>query len=213
MKKGNDEYYVIIGDDEKLKKKVEELTRKYKISEFDKKIIYSDTVSPQLIIQELQFLPVFSEKRLVIVKNIEAIKKSEWKIILDYLKNPYPHVCLILTGKSVEVPFSEDELFQEDLFSYEKEKTLEEEIFSSIYKDFSSKDFFNLLSEYLLKKERGFVFVIAAVEHLLRRKVIKGERKDIVKKFMTLHQLDFYLKTGRISPEKGLEVFLFYLFS
>ncbi len=203
--KNPDAYYIVIGDDERVEEIIEKLTDKYRISEFDKKTLYSDTITPEVLLQELQFLPVFSEKKLIILKNIEAIKKSEWKTILDYLKNPYSHVCLILTGKSAKISLS-----GYAAFVHEKEKTPEEEIFSSIYhKNFSTKDFVLLLSEYLLKKEKGFTLVIAAAEHFLRKRIL-GERKlkrEIVEKFLTLHQLDFNLKTGRIAPEKGLEFF------
>ncbi|HOL66608.1 MAG TPA: hypothetical protein PKX93_04020, partial [bacterium] len=55
--------------------------------------------------------------------------------------------------------------------------------------------------------------LLSAVEIHLRKRTFR-ERKDLRflrQSLLRLHQLDLALKTGRLTPEAGLELFLAYL--
>jgi len=206
----SDLYHIVIGNEKEVEKLVQSVTGKYKINNFDKKILYAEDTTIESFLQELEFLPVFSSRKLVVMKHAESLKKSDWEKIFTYLDQPYSHNILILTGKS-----SKTSLRKYTSRIYKEAKTPEGELFSTIYKlrHSSREQLISLFHNYLGKKEKGFPVVLSAIEIYLRNEIIREKKikKNTSKKFLMLHQLDFKLKTGQLPADSGLELFLFYL--
>lgn len=54
------------------------------------------------IIDAAQTLPMFSERRAVLVKRAEQLKADALEVMLPYIKNPAPGTCLLLTGTKID---------------------------------------------------------------------------------------------------------------
>ena len=54
------------------------------------------------IIDSAQTLPMFAERRAVLVKRAEQLKADALEVMLPYIKNPSPGTCLILTGTKID---------------------------------------------------------------------------------------------------------------
>lgn len=54
------------------------------------------------IIDSAQTLPMFSERRAVLVKRAEQLKADALEAMLPYIKNPSPGTCLLLTGTKID---------------------------------------------------------------------------------------------------------------
>lgn len=53
------------------------------------------------IIQSAQTLPMFSKFRFVLVNEADQIDEEEVEVLLDYVQNPSPTSCLVLTAENV----------------------------------------------------------------------------------------------------------------
>lgn len=55
------------------------------------------------IIQAAMTMPAFSDWRVVLVKDAEALKITDVRFLMDYIKNPSPSTCLILASNAAKV--------------------------------------------------------------------------------------------------------------
>jgi replication-associated recombination protein RarA len=202
-------YFVVLNDHEKFENLLNELKRKYNIDDFDIKILDAEIVDIKKIINETSFLPVLSDKVLIIIKNVENFTKKECEILYDFLNKLPKDTLVILFGTSIEEPFEESSL-KEKIVSYE------EKFFSKIYslKRENGRGIYEILQEYMKVKEKNFPLLITGVEIYLRN-VIKNKKEltdEIIKKFELLHNLDYFLKVGRVELGLELEIYLLYYF-
>ncbi|MGI6552107.1 MAG: DNA polymerase III subunit delta [Bacillota bacterium] len=74
------------------------------LRDFNYALFDGDTVSLEEVINAANTLPVFSEKRLVVVKNAPWFEGTdEEELLLAYLENPSPTTCLVfLAGDQVD---------------------------------------------------------------------------------------------------------------
>ena len=202
-------YFVVLNDHEKFENLLNELKRKYNIDDFDIKILDAEIVDIKKIINETSFLPVLSDKVLIIIKNVENFTKKECEILYDFLNKLPKDTLVILFGTSIEEPFEESSL-KEKIVSYE------EKFFSKIYslKRENGRGIYEILQEYMKVKEKNFPLLITGVEIYLRN-VVKNKKEltdEIIKKFELLHNLDYFLKVGRVELGLELEIYLLYYF-
>jgi DNA polymerase-3 subunit delta len=64
--------------------------------DFNFNMLYGRDASGPELVNLCQTLPFMSEKRLVIVKDIDAFKAGDLEDIVHYLKDPSPSTCLVL---------------------------------------------------------------------------------------------------------------------
>jgi replication-associated recombination protein RarA len=202
-------YFVVLNDHEKFENLLNELKRKYNIDDFDIKILDAEIVDIKKIINETSFLPVLSDKVLIIIKNVENFTKKECEILYDFLNKLPKDTLVILFGTSIEEPFEESSL-KEKIVSYE------EKFFSKIYslKRENGRGIYEILQEYMKVKEKNFPLLITGVEIYLRN-VVKNKKEltdEIIKKFELLHNLDYFLKVGKVELGLELEIYLLYYF-
>jgi len=202
-------YFVVLNNHEKFENLLNELKRKYNIDDFDIKILDAEIVDIKKIINETSFLPVLSDKVLIIIKNVENFTKKECEILYDFLNKLPKDTLVILFGTSIEEPFEESSL-KEKIVSYE------EKFFSKIYslKRENGRGIYEILQEYMKVKEKNFPLLITGVEIYLRN-VIKNKKEltdEIIKKFELLHNLDYFLKVGKVELGLELEIYLLYYF-
>ena len=203
--------YLIVGNREYAKDLVRKLVARHGISDFDVKTVYADEVPLDDILNDFDFLPVFSEKKLVHVCNVENIKKDDREMLSNYMDNPFEHLVLVVSGSDAKEPLKK----HADIF--EKEKADEQVLFSGIYSigREDTKRLRELIAGYLDVQPRNFHMVIAACELYLKKNVIRQKvvTPELAKKFNLLHDIDYSFKIGRLLPGPELEAFLYYLFS
>jgi DNA polymerase-3 subunit delta len=66
--------------------------------DFNFNVLYCRDTSPSDIVNLAQTLPFMSEKRLVIVKEIDAFKAADLEELVPYLNDPSPSTCLVLVS-------------------------------------------------------------------------------------------------------------------
>jgi len=207
MKEKN--YFVVLYEYEKFCILINELKKKYNIDDFDIRVFNAEKINVEKIINEISFSPIFSEKGLVIIKNVENFTKKECNVLYNFLNSLSEDIVVVLYGISIEEPF-EESLFKERIASYENK------FFSKIYslKGENIKEIYEVLQEYIKVKEKNFPLLISGVEIYLRN-IIKEKReltKEIINKFKLLHTIDYFLKVGKVEIGSELEIYLLYYF-
>lgn len=210
MKKKNSDNYIILGHPEQAEELKIHLINKYVVQDFDIKTVFADETPGAKIIEETEFLPLFSQKKIIYVKNTEKLLKADCEMLKEYFDRPSPHVCLIMSGKSIKAPLDD----YADV-SAEKDFT---GLFPRIFRMGTKNDgekLIGLFREHLSNNERDFTPVISAALIYIRNVVRKQRKADTqtLRKYQKLQKLDLDLKTGRLHPGPELEIFLYYLFS
>lgn len=212
-KKLTDSYRIILGNYPGIESLISEIKDKYQIADFDQTIIDAETISVSQLQTELESFPILSEKRLVVIRNIESFNKDVWEKILTYLKKPYPHLYLFLIGPASRSLYQKLRPYGAEITS--DKKSQKGEIFSEVYGRYLNTDkIIRLFHEFLKQEEKAFPVLLSAGEIYLRNHLGSDKKKisEFKDKLHRLHELDFSLKVGRLSPSVGLELFLAYLF-
>lgn len=91
--------YVVQGEDILLYDKALELVKsacKLELEDFNFSVFDEDIFSEQSVLDSLQTLPIGSERKLVLLKNITKFGENFKKNLREYLKNPVPTTCLVI---------------------------------------------------------------------------------------------------------------------
>ena len=164
------------------------------------------------ILNTAKTLPFCSERRWVIVEEVEKIKSSERKKLFSYLANPAPFTTLFLFIK---------EKISKSLFSSFNLIRLKKGDFSQIVKETNPFDLTRWLErknlpkafevlDFLLLKERDFPKILGMLAWWLRQKSkLKGKiDKKLLEKFNELRTIELAIKRGKFSPRLALELLL-----
>lgn len=199
-------YYIFIGDFTRAGEKIAEVEKNIKgLTSFDRRVFYGKETSPEEIIKELSYLPVQAEKRLVILRDCHLLPEKSWLDITAYFDQPYAHACLILVGEKTKPILRKYQVIY-----------LKKETPKSVYQIFSEttvqdrQEFLTLLTERLNTREKDFTLILSGAESYLRKCLMEEGFQSIWReKFRQLLGLDFKLKSGQLSPDAGLEIFLY----
>ena len=91
--------YLVQGEDILLYDKALELIKNacdLQLLDFNFTIFDEDSFSEQGVLDSLQTLPMGSDKKLVLLKNIAKFGENFKKNLREYLKNPVPSTCLVI---------------------------------------------------------------------------------------------------------------------
>ena len=72
------------------------------LKDFNFNVFFGNESKGVDIIDAAQTLPMFAERRVVLVKRAEQLKADALEVMLPYIKNPSPGTCLLLTGTKVD---------------------------------------------------------------------------------------------------------------
>ncbi|MCM8830077.1 MAG: hypothetical protein NC824_03665 [Candidatus Omnitrophica bacterium] len=202
------DHHIILGDKEKAEAVKQSLIEKYGIEKVEVKTVFADEVSIKALLDETDFLPLFSNKKLIYVKNCEKINNEDCKLLKKFFENPESDILFILSGKEIK-----DVLADYVDVDVKQEGPLE--LYPAIFRMRSQKDkkrVISLLKEYMKNNPIDFPAVINA-SFIYIRNIIKNQKnvdKKILKAYQKLYHLDFYIKIGRIDKEE-FDIFLFSL--
>ncbi|MGH7901897.1 MAG: DNA polymerase III subunit delta [Thermodesulfobacteriota bacterium] len=97
-----DEYlpvYVFYGDQYLLMDKAIQKLKEVLVSnslELNFSLYYGDSASASEVVNNAKTYPMFSSKRLVVIKNAEKLSSKELKLVERYILQPSPFTCLVL---------------------------------------------------------------------------------------------------------------------
>ncbi|MDD3726704.1 MAG: hypothetical protein PHI44_05865 [Candidatus Ratteibacteria bacterium] len=201
--------YIILGDSEKAEEIKQLLMEKYGIGKGEVKTVFADEVSVKDLLKEVDFVPLFSKKKIIYIKNCEELSKEDCELLKKFFQSPLPDVCLILTGKEIKGALDE----YVDIETVKDEET--SALFPGIFRMRSPRDrkkVISLLKEYIKHNPLDFPTAINA-SFVYIRNIVKNQKKvdkTLLDAYQKLHRLDFELKTGRID-KKEIDIFVFTL--
>ena len=73
------------------------------VADFNLDILYGGDRRGEEIAAAAQTLPMFAERRLVVVKRSEGLSEADHEALTEYLRNPSPSTCLLLVGKKPDL--------------------------------------------------------------------------------------------------------------
>ena len=72
------------------------------LKDFNYNVFYGNESKGIDIVDAAQTLPMFAERRAVLVKRAEALKADALDLLLPYIRNPAATTCLIFTGARID---------------------------------------------------------------------------------------------------------------
>lgn len=63
---------------------------------------YGKDIKPGEVVEQARTFPVFSERRLVIIKNVHEASADQLEGLLEYLDDPVPETVLLLTAEKID---------------------------------------------------------------------------------------------------------------
>ncbi|MCD4818283.1 MAG: DNA polymerase III subunit delta [Candidatus Cloacimonetes bacterium] len=98
--------YLIFGNENYLKDRVlsqilAEFTDENS-SDFDKTILYGDSTSPSIILENLEMLPFLAKKRITVLKDLDYFKANELNRIKTYFQNPLSSSVFIILADKID---------------------------------------------------------------------------------------------------------------
>ncbi|MCX7706106.1 MAG: hypothetical protein N2115_07645 [bacterium] len=189
---------------ERIEQTLQEISRKY--PNIEVKRYYGGEFNPDTFADEIFENSLFVEGKVIIVHQIEEIEKKIWEnVIFPALGRMSGNVFVIFEGLSVKTKPQNYEIeYIEDV----------ENLFRKIYKKswqrkMNAWDIYEM-SRFLKENPYEFAGIIGIIsrylENLLMQKIISQE--EFVKKMEQLMEIDFKLKSGKLSYEPGWETLL-----
>lgn len=200
--------YIILGDPQKAEEAKQSVIEKYGIENVEIKTVFADEVSIKDLLDETDFLPLFSNKKIIHIKDCERINKEDCKLLRQFFENPKEDISFILSGQEIQ-----DVLADYVNIDVKKERILE--LFPAIFWMRSTKDrkrVISLLKEYVKHNPLDFHAVINA-SFIYIRNIVKNQKnldKKLLEAYQKLYYLDFDMKIGKIDREE-FDIFLFSL--
>lgn len=81
------------------------------------------------LLSEANTLPAFADKKLVVLKGVDGLKKDDNALLIDYVANPSPSTALVLVSNDTKLPTTKLMKTMEQLSS----KVFEAKIFKQLY--------------------------------------------------------------------------------
>lgn len=76
--------------------KIKEKYLNKNLQDFNLDVLYARDLSLKLLQEKLKSLPVKSDKRIIVIKGLEAAKDELREYVLKYVSHPYPAIILVL---------------------------------------------------------------------------------------------------------------------
>ena len=74
----------------------------HSLKDFNFNVFFGNESKGVDIVDAAQTLPMFSDRRAILVKRAEQLKADALDVMLPYIKNPSPGTCLLLTGTKID---------------------------------------------------------------------------------------------------------------
>jgi DNA polymerase-3 subunit delta len=98
--------YCLVGEDAYQRDRILTAFRKRVLrkgsEDFDLSVYYGDECEIADVMDQLEMMPMLSERRLIIVKNADAFSAAEARRLVTYLANPAPQSVLVLAAEKID---------------------------------------------------------------------------------------------------------------
>lgn len=189
---------------ERIEFLVRDISSRYE--DVETKRYYGSEFSPDLFVDEIFEDSLFIKYKIIIVHQIEQIDKKTWtEDILPALKKASENVFIIFEGESVKVKIQD--YYVENI---EDAENLFKKVFRKSWKkDLSAQDLYEI-SRFLKMHPYEFAIVVGVIEKHLQNIFLQKSisEQEFLKRLAALSEIDFKLKSGRISSEPGWELLL-----
>lgn len=208
MVKKQPSVYIFIGQDslakdiQLTKLKTEFLSPQTQYFNLD--VIYGKDSSLKELQEKLLCLPVEAKKRLLIVKDSQALKEDIKEFILNYVKNPNSHIILVLDINK----YSSKDGFVSGISSFGEVLRFKEEAHIDTFALSRAIDFkkpayaLGVLSQ-LLKNGEKPERILGGLRYSWENST--ADALAVRKKLQILLSCDIDIKTGRLKPDFALE--------
>lgn len=200
--------YLLAGEDNNAKeiklKEIKEGVLEAETKEFNLDTLYARELNLKTLQEKILSYPLNSQKRIVIIKDVEHLKKDVKDFLLGYAKKPYPKIILILDAQK----FDYKDPFINAMAKYSKLIRVKENINPTV---------FTLSRQIELKKPR---YAISILNQLINNgerpeRILGGLRYTWInnstanpvtkKRLRLLLECDMDIKRGRLKPVFALE--------
>lgn len=107
MVKKDNFIYLLLGDDVPAKEaNLEKIKKQFlsdNLKEFNFDILYGSELSLRVIQEKILFLPFESKKRVILVKQIEDLKKDIKEFLVEYLQEPQDNLIFIFDSDEADL--------------------------------------------------------------------------------------------------------------
>jgi len=75
----------------------------HSLKDFNLNVFYGNETKGIDVVDAAQTLPMFAERRTVVVKRAEALSAPACEVLLSYIQKPSPSTCLLFTGTKIDL--------------------------------------------------------------------------------------------------------------
>ena len=214
LKKGKVEpFYIVQASDNYLIKEalkgIKGIFLKEKEDVFNYHLFSGGETDSAAILNTVRTLPFSSERRLVIVEEVEKLKSSEREKLFSYLAKPVSFTALFLFIKG-KIPFPSTNLIRLKKWDFTQTTTKINPFDLTRWLERKNLPKTFEMLNILLVKETEFPKILGMLAWWLRQKA-KSKRtidRELLGKFNELRTMELALKRGKFSPRLGLELLL-----
>ncbi len=200
--------YLFIGTDNLTKdihiKKLKDQILAKSSEQFNSDSLYSRELNLKTLQEKLLSLPVNNAKRLIIIKNAQDLKDDVKKFLIQYVKNPYPQVELILDISEID----KKDTFIKEILHFTKVFRLKEAVHADTFTlsrsiEMRKADFSLKILNDLLKEGERPERILGGLRYVWERdNAVPLEKR---KRLKFLLNCDIEIKTGKLKPLFALE--------
>lgn len=200
--------YLFVGEDAPSKdiqfKKIKQEFLSKETEDFNLDILYAKGLSLKDLQARLLCLPLKSEKRIVALKDAQALREEVKEFILQYVKKPHKQVVFILDFGRQE----KKDTFINHLSGYSKTFRFKESIHTDAFalsRQISMKrpDYALKILNQLLKEGEKPERILGGLRYAWEKDIASA--LEVKRRLKLLLNCDLDIKTGRLKPNFALE--------
>jgi hypothetical protein len=203
----------LIGNEEQLKKRIEEIKNNFQEKHQSINIInyYAPEVDLKDIKNNLLNPSLFAENKIIIIHYAELFDKKTWEKLLEILINISEEIFIIIAGESFKK--NPGNKYSVEILE-EKEESPEKQIYQFFRRRYlKPSEIMEKITLFIKENPYKQTLIISAFEQYIQQlflnKIISFE--EFKNKIEYLNDIDYKLKSGKINSTPGWEVLLFRL--
>lgn len=182
-----DPVYLLTGEDSFKKNEIIKTIKKNAQNVFDISVHYSKDFDSNLFLNDLSSQGLFSNKKTVILKNFESLKKEPKKTVMEYLLNPNPSSLLLITyDEEIKISDMEKEFGELKITHVKIDPPDQNEIREYVKKEFekNSKEIDDASLNYLCDSINSYGILVNETQKLLN--YLKNKKSLTIDETLTL---------------------------
>lgn len=200
--------YLFIGEDSLSKdtqlKKIKQQFLTKNTQEFNLDVLYGKELTLKEFQEKLEYLPLKSTRRIVVVKNAQELRQDVREYLTRYVRNPHSHTLLVLDITKRQEKDALVVLLQRYCKIFRFKEALKNDTFtlSRTITHKKADQALKILYQLLKDGERP-ERILGGLRYAWEKEVSSAQ--EMRKKLMFLLECDIDIKTGRLKPGFALE--------